>query len=71
MINTQFIEDVMKEFPAFDYELIPTPNPKVIELKIEKDNVSKSGIGYRKITKTIMEGDDLSVLKNVLKGRES
>lgn len=68
MIDTQIIEDVLKEYPSFNYEIIT--QGEAIELSITKKGFKKEDYGSRRIIKRIHPNEDLSVLRNVLECKE-
>jgi hypothetical protein len=69
MVDQKFIEDVMKDYPTYDYEI--TNLGEEVELKITTKGINKKHPKSRKITKKIHPDEDLSVLRNVLECRES
>ena len=69
MIDKSLIDDVMVKFPTYHYELNSIEGNT--EINIVRNNKSNSGIGFRKIRKVLEKDEDLTVLENVLKSKES
>lgn len=71
MIDKSIIDAVLVDYPQYQYQLQPVGEHVELSIEMKEEPDKYGSYRCRKIKKKISGEEDLSVLRNVLKGKES